>query len=77
MKPEIRKMLRRSSQINPHAIGETVTYICCDCGLAHDVVPKVDVQNKGVLMMRWIRNNHSTGQFRRYREFRCKDQGAR
>ena len=60
------------SQINSHGIGRVVRYVCCDCGLAHDVVVKRDVQNPDIVMLRWWRENRSTGQFRRNRDYACK-----
>ena len=61
--------MRRWSQINSHELGETVTYVCCDCGLAHDVVLKRDVRSPVKFWLRHYRNNHSTAQFRRYRDY--------
>lgn len=59
--------------INSHDIGEMVTYVCCDCGLAHDTVLKRDVKNSDKFWLRHYRSNHSTGQYRRHNEFPCKE----
>ena len=61
------------SIIIEHDIGVMARYVCCDCGLAHDVVIKRDAQNRDKIWIRWWRNNHSTGQQRRHQKITVKD----
>ena len=58
---------------------ETLRLACCDCGLVHDVVVRVvvdeDPQPGGVVGMALYRNNRSTGQLRRHRYGNLQHQG--
>ena len=60
------------TMLTEQEIGEWRTYVCCDCGLSHDVVVKRDINDKEKVFLRWFRNNRSTGQQRRHYEFARK-----
>jgi len=45
--------------------GEEFGLACCDCCLVHDV--KIEIQaKKGVVILRFYRNNRKTGALRRH-----------
>ena len=47
-------------------LGEFVDLVCCDCGLTHVMKPYLE---NGTLKIEWWRNERSTGQYRRYRDY--------
>ena len=63
---------RWQTMMTKQMIGEWRTFVCCDCGLSHELVVKRDVKNKERVFLRWFRNNRSTGQQRRHYEFARK-----
>ena len=69
--PEWKRPMRRWTLTNDHPVGESRRYVCCDCGLAHDLEIKRHIQSGGYVL-RWWRNDHSTAQYRRSREYAMK-----
>ena len=47
-------------------LGEFIDLVCCDCGLTHVMKPYLE---NDILKIEWWRNNRSTGQYRRHRDY--------
>lgn len=58
-------------ELETYPIGRVARIACCDCGLVHDHVFKLDTKNRRVplLFMRTWRNNRATAAMRRHRDF--------
>ena len=55
-----------NADITDFTIGESVDIVCCDCGLTHTAIHEI---KDGVLKIQWWRNDRSTGQYRRHRQY--------
>jgi hypothetical protein len=49
--------------LDPKYQTAVMRMVCCDCGLTHDIVY---LRGRRRLKVYWRRNNHSTGQVRRW-----------
>ena len=61
-------------ELEAYKIGVVNRIACCDCGLVHDHIFKLDAKNRvtPLLFMRTWRNNRATAAMRRYRKFSKK-----
>ena len=55
-----------NGEVTDFVLGEYIDLVCCDRGLTH--VCKHIVED-GVLKIEWWRNNRSTAQYRRHRNY--------
>ena len=47
--------------------GDYIRIACCDCGLVHNI--GIAIEDNGKIGVAFERNNRSTGQLRRYRNY--------